>query len=301
MKFYVPAGKHTQREFPFLPSGRFYRVTDTSHDGNWPNNDPNHGRAKPYLATVPQHEGYPADLAGGKTIGQAWGMLRYRPLLAQGEFLDALAGDTTLIHSQTAPFLRPARPELGGEATFDFSSPYVLVDGLLETELTGTGVRIEIRTMAPKPAKATEPERWSPWQLLSQGPGPRKMELGRPRFNGKDISIHGTYRFQIRVTVDGEAGRVVSPGLSALSLRLYFENGIMSIPRIFAGANTIRFRLRAAADLRAPVEVVYHYETALGKTQHSRTLRPSDFKDNLASYPLDAPGLQRCNSISISY
>ena len=39
-KFYVPAGKHTERETPFLPAGRFYRVTETSHNGNWPQHDP---------------------------------------------------------------------------------------------------------------------------------------------------------------------------------------------------------------------------------------------------------------------
>ena len=41
-KFYVPAGRHTEREFPFLPSGRFYRVTESSLEGNWPKYDPNH-------------------------------------------------------------------------------------------------------------------------------------------------------------------------------------------------------------------------------------------------------------------
>ncbi len=33
-EFYVPAAKVAQREWPFLPSGRFYRVTEASLNGN---------------------------------------------------------------------------------------------------------------------------------------------------------------------------------------------------------------------------------------------------------------------------
>ena len=56
-KFYVPHGQQTKREFPFLASGRFYRVTDKSHGGNFAKYDPNYKKALPYLATVPGRPG----------------------------------------------------------------------------------------------------------------------------------------------------------------------------------------------------------------------------------------------------
>ena len=54
-KFYVPAGRHTQREWPFLPSGRFYRVTETSHQRNWPQVRPQL-RARPALLVISSHQ-----------------------------------------------------------------------------------------------------------------------------------------------------------------------------------------------------------------------------------------------------
>src|SRR5579862_2070122 len=61
-KFYVPTGPHTQKEEAFLPSGRFYRVTETMLDGNWVKYDPNHQKAKAYLASIPKNEGYNQDV-----------------------------------------------------------------------------------------------------------------------------------------------------------------------------------------------------------------------------------------------
>lgn len=147
-KFYVPAGKHTQREWPFLASGRFYRVTDTSHAGNWSKHDPNYRRVEAYLSVVPTDEGYPADLAGGRSIGQAYGMLEYRPPLESPASADALESGATLIRSAQAPHLRPRTLEGGGEAVFDIRSPYVLVDGTLTAG--AKGAEIEIRTLQAK-------------------------------------------------------------------------------------------------------------------------------------------------------
>ncbi|MFB3825953.1 MAG: hypothetical protein ACE15B_04255 [Bryobacteraceae bacterium] len=300
-KFYRPAGKHTEREWPFLPAGRFYRVTETSLDGNWPKYDPNYRRARPYLERVPSDEGYGADVAGGRTIGQAWGAIRYRPVLSRAEMLDALAPGSTLVHSPEAPYLRTAQPGGGGEAVFDFRCPYVLVDGTLEIELAGKGTRIEMRTLAAKRGHAAEPDVWSAWQTLAAEPGPQTIELGRPRFNGKDVSIHGVYRFQLRLAVGADAARTAPAGLSALRLDLFFENGIMSIPQIFAGRNAMRFRVRDAASLRGPVEVVYRYRTAAGARSVRRSLMPAEFRNNEAVWTMDAPGLTRCDSVSVSY
>ena len=75
----------------------------------------------------------------------------------------------------------------------------------------------------------------------------------------------------------------------------------MSIPQIFAGKNTVRFRLRDAAKLTGPVKVVYQYQTAAGECTHTEILRVGDFQSNIATYTLDAPGLVRCTSLVVSY
>lgn len=300
-KFYVPAGVHTQREWPFLASGRFYRVTESSHQGNWPARDPNYRKAIPYLSAVPAGEGYPEEVAGGRTIGQAYGVIRYQPALASPAYLDALAPGATLVHSAAAPYLRPADLASGGEAVFDIRSPYVLVDGSLSAALAGEGAELAIRALQPKPRTAAEPDSWTEWQTLGGGRGTQAVELGRPRFNGRDVSIHGVYRFQLRVRVAPAAGRKSPAGLSALSLRLYFENGIMSIPPLFADRNTLRMRVAGGAALSAPLTVTYRYQAGSRDRTHRQVLRPSDFKDGEAAYTVDAPGLTRATSVSISY
>ncbi len=300
-EFYVPAAKAAQREFPFLPTGRFYRVTEASLNGNWPKYDPNYKKAEPYLVTVPSGEGYSPDMAGKRSIGQAWGRIRYTPDLRGGDFTDALAPGATLVHAKTAPYLRPRETGGGGEATFDFYSPYVLVDGALTAKLAGDGVKLEIRTLAPKPAGEADPDVWSRWQTLDFDPRGGAIQLGRPRYNGRDVSIDGTYRFQIRVSVSSNANPTAPAGLNSFGLQLYFENGIMSIPQIFAGRNTIHFKLDNAANLRAPVRVTYTYQTAAGERSQVNVLRASDFHGNTAQYSFAAPGLIRCKSLVIAY
>ena len=245
-KFYVPAGAHTKREWPFLPSGRFYRVTDSSHGGNWPAHDPNYRRAQPYLATIPDGQGYPHDLAGGRTIGQAYGVI-----------------ESTRLVSLT-----------NGQAVVDFISPFVLVDGTVETP---ANTAIEIRTLQAKPRNTAEPDLWSPWSPLPAA--------------GTLDAIHGVYRFQLRL-------RAASP--VRLVTKLYFENGIMSIPPLFAGRNTLRLRA-APGSIDAPVTITYRYDTASGETSWSRTLQPAAFASGEAVFTADAPGLIRCRSVSIAY
>lgn len=300
-KFYHPASARANRELPFLPSGRFYRVTDTSHDGNWPKYDPNYTRAKPYLATVPKGEGYDAELEGGKTIGQAWGQTEYRPDLASGDLNDVIAPGSTLSLAKSAPYLRAKDPNAGGSAILDFYSPYVLVDGELDAAFAGPSgnTTIDLRTLTAK-ALPDEEDRWSEWQTLPAPGNSMKIELGRPRFNGRDVSIHGVYRFQIRVNVKGDSQHRAA-GLSAFQMKLYFETGIMSIPPLFAGNNDMRFELGDASRLRGPVTISYAYESKSGGRTHEQRLQPSDFKNNTATYRVSAPELVRCRSVSIHY
>jgi hypothetical protein len=115
------------------------------------------------------------------------------------------------------------------------------------------------------------------------------------------VSIHGAYRFQLRLSVEARAGRTASAGLNAFKLALSFENGIMSIPQIFAGANTVRFQVRDESALRGPVKVAYRYETSAGEKVHTQVLKPADFHGNEAAYTLNAPGLVRCRSVAVGY
>ncbi|MBK9167179.1 MAG: hypothetical protein IPM24_06910 [Bryobacterales bacterium] len=292
-QFYVPAGAHAKKELPFLPSGRFYRVTETSHGGNWPKWDPNHPRARAHLADIPRGEGYPDDLAGGRPIGQAYGVMTYDAPLGKAGALDAVLPGATLVPVPDAPYLRPAGTA-AGEAVFDFRLPYVLVDGTLNAVLAGAADRVEFRVQLAKARHAGEPDVWTDWQTLFHGHGSHRADLGRARFNGRDASVHGAYRFQVRVRA-AQGG-----GLSALSLRLFFENNIMTVPPLFAGRNAMRFRATVAPE--APVEVVYRYDTAArGPDKRRHRLRPEDFVGQEARFSVDAPGLVRCRSVSIRY
>ena len=82
------------------PSGRFFRVTDKMFDSNYEKNDPNFKRMEAYLETVPQDEGYPEEMAGGRTIGQAWGSMEYVAPLSGSGYSDAVTANTGMLHSQ---------------------------------------------------------------------------------------------------------------------------------------------------------------------------------------------------------
>ncbi len=303
-KFYVPAGYESKGEEPFRPSGRFYRVTETMLDGNWVKYDPNYSKCAPYVTTVPKNEGYNSDVSGGRTIGQAWGCLIYQPDLKDPRFLEDSAANSDLKHFSTAPFLRSAQKDGGGWVIYDFCSPYVLVDGVLSGEWMASAQdqpALEIRTLLPKPQAETEPDGWSEWQSVQKEPGLFRCELGRPRFNGKDVSIHGRYRFQVRLSLQPNVHRTTPAGLKSIKLEAYFENGIMSIPRIVAGANTVHFKVKDSSAIASPLKVVHRYQTLSGERAHTKVLRSSDFRNNVATYGFDAPGLTRCNSLVITY
>src|SRR5690606_5649847 len=191
-----------------------------------------------------------------------------------------------------------------GSLVIDFYNPYIFVDGTLTGNLTATeadGARVEIRTLAPKPNTTSEPDNWSEWQILHEGGDPFKIELGRVRYNESEVSIHGKYRFQVRISFRENPSRVQPVGLNSLALDSYFETGIMSIPQIFAGDNRVHFKVNDSSQVEAPIEVIYEYQTDSGRQQHRQLLRPGDFVKNVATYQLSAPGLKRCNSLTIRY
>ena len=224
-------------------------------NGNWVKFDPNYQLAKAYVETVPKDQHYNVDVAGGRTIGQAWGRMLYEPDLKNPEFLQVSPITTDLAHHTSSPYLRPSSRTGGGSATFDFYSPYVLVSGVLTGEWVGSqedGFRIDLRTMEPKATNLGQPDVWSPWQTLSSKAGAFQIPLGKERFNGKDCSVYGTYRFQVRFSIAPNAARKAEAGLNSLKLETSFENGIMSIPRIIAGKNAIHLKVAEQAKLEVP-------------------------------------------------
>ena len=293
-KFYTPASPRAQREEPFLPAGRFYRVTESMFDGNWPKHDPNYRKAKPYLTRVPTDEGYNSEVRGGLTLGQAWGRILYTPDLASSDAGAALTPDSSM---QTAsPYLHAQAGRGEQSATFDLYSPYVLVDGVVRGSLAGDA-RLQIRTLGPKSVSAASEDRWSSWRGLVDEPGDFEVSLDR---NSPEHGLHGIYRFQLRVVAETPARATTPSGLVSLRLNASFETGIMSIPQLFDGSNTVRFRVREGVP-REPVQVVYRYETAQGERTAELSFEPSELQDGEAVRVVDTPGLTRCNAVSIQY
>jgi len=291
-------------EDKFLPSGRFYRVTDKMFDGNWVHCDPNHEKCAPYLVTVPDDQGYPVEMHGGRTIGQACGEINYAPQWNQLDDVESAGVRTDMILSKEAPYLRPRESTDAGEAVLDFYCPYVLVNGTLSGHWAASAEdrpTIQMRTLRSKRGSRQEEDQWSPWQTIQTDPGEFQVQLGRERFNETDVSIHGKYRFQLRLSLATNTQRQNTAGLSALNLNLTFENGIMSIPRIHAGSNIIRFKVQDASAIAGPIQVVYQYQTSQGPQSHSQTLVRTDFVDNEAQYTIDAEDFVRCDLLRIKY
>ncbi len=63
----------------------------------------------------------------------------------------------------------------------------------------------------------------------------------------------------------------------------------------------MRFRIADESALTAPIAIHYRYETAAGEKTLRQVLRREDFKNGEAEFSVDAPGLTRCRSVSISY
>ena len=120
-------------------------------------------------------------------------------------------------------------------------------------------------------------------------------------YNGRDLGIHGVYRFQLRFSLQPNPARFSDVGLARLRLETYFENGIMSIPRIVDGLNVIHFKLREGSKPKGPISVSYRYQTPSGERSHEQVLNPGDFQDSVATYRFKADGLIRCNSLKIAY
>jgi len=75
--------------------------------------------------------------------------------------------------------------------------------------------------------------------LTTAKPGPFQVTWDRTDAAQGESSFHGAYRFQLRLCVKAKAA-ASRLGLADLGIVAYFNNGIMSLPRIFTGDNTKR-------------------------------------------------------------
>ncbi len=302
-KWFIPGVKRVSNQF--LPEGRFYRVGASMVGADGIQSDPNFKLMKPYMTRVPVGMGYPEYIEGDLSLGQAWGKISWAPDLASGAIEDAKVSGQGLVSSSAAPFVRPEGSG-EGEWVLEFYMPYVMVEGYVTGELAGdTADKLEVsfRSQVAKPRNLADPDQWLPWKTLAAKPGHFQARLDRGDAALGESSLHGTYRWQLRIRLaEGEDPGVVA-GINKLALFGYFENGIMSIPQLFEGRNTVRFKVDDPSEVKGDIEVTYRWQTADGESSHLKRIVPGEmfYKDSEAVYVIEAPGLIRCNSLTISY
>ncbi len=302
-KWFVPGVEGISDQF--LSEGRFYRVGASMVGADGLKNDPNFKLMRPYMTRVPVGMGYPEYIEGDLSLGQAWGKVTWVPDLAAGAIEDAKVSGQGLVCSQQAPYLRPGGGG-AGEWVLEFYMPYVMVEGFVIGELAGdSGDKLEVafRSQVAKPNSLADPDQWLPWKILAAKPGHFQARLDRGDAARGESSLHGVYRWQLRIRLAEGGGPGAAAGLESIRLLGYFENGIMSIPQLFDGRNTVRFKLDDPSQLKGDIEVTYRWQTDEGESSHTKRIVPGEafYKDNEAVYVIDAPGLIRCNSLTISY
>ncbi|MGW8181834.1 MAG: hypothetical protein ACWGQW_24150, partial [bacterium] len=238
-------------------------------------------------------------------LGQAWGRVKYEPNLLRGDLKEAFLEGAGLATASEIPFLRPSADGGQGEWILEFVSPYILVDGFIRGELLGGEsdvIEVAFRSQVPKRFGLSEPDKWKPWKVLASKPGPFRVGLDIADSAEGSSSFHGTYRYQMRFRFQAAAA-ASQVGLADFGIVSFFENGIMSIPQIFAGGNTIRFKVGDAAEIQSDIYVTYTWEDRAGEPgRHTKQITPElFFKENEAVYTINAPKLWRCNSLVISY
>jgi len=202
-QLYVPAGFENKGENVSAVSGRFYASTeDNGSTGTGLTNDPNlrwwllRERRSGSMRDTTQ------EVVVGKTHGAGWGKMTYEAPLAGPVFLRTPRRDGFSYRPLRA-LLAPRSTDCRGQAAFDFYSPYVLVMPVTGEWAASLADRpqIEIRVLEPKPRFQSDPDVWSDWQVIASAGGPFRIELGGRGFNGRDASIHGVYRFQLRFSL----------------------------------------------------------------------------------------------------
>ena len=226
-------------------------------------------------------------------------MLRYAPQLPGRNGSTRSSPGATLVHSPTAPICGPrGRPRAAARCSTSTAPT------CWWTARWQWSSRARARGWKCAPLRRRRLKRRG-----SRTPGPpgRRWQGNRRATRWNWAGRASTARtsastvctdFSCGCAVPADAGRATPAGLSALRLHLYFENGIMSIPRLFgrrATPSASGFATRRAC--ARPVEVDLPLPD-LGRRQIAqRTLRPRDFRGNEACGPWTRRG---CSAATLS-
>jgi hypothetical protein len=288
--FYVPQvmatsystqGKHYRQAVEWGPSTTNWNAQEDAY--NFP-------KCEPYLklANDPKEDYF----YRMHTLFFSTGTSTYRPDLTSEAYLDGVHGTPTLVRGATAPYLRPGAAGTPQSVVFKVVNPYILADGRIIADVAcgaGDAATLSIST-----------DGGANWNQVASGAGSKDVNIGKSRFNATQMSVTGKYEFLLKF--ECRAGTNPSTvGLEALRIDTVFDSSLMSLPRLVAGANTLRFKVSDSKAVAAPITVTYRWKTGTADATHTREIRPSDFAGNEATYQVQAPGLTRCVSYTVEY
>ncbi len=219
------------------------------------------------------------------------GTLTYQADLWSDAYLDAVDGPSSLVRSNTPPYLRPRATGVPQSVTFRVRSPYIMADADLTAGIA-KGPDDSARLLLSTDGGVS-------WDELSILDGAVKANLGMTRFNGTQ-SVTGKYDYLVRFEFTA-ARDPATVGLSQLSLTTHIDGSLNALPRLAEGHNTVRFRVNDAQAISAPIRVGYRWQAGSREYTALRVLAPSEFSAHQASFVIDAPGLTRCTSYSFAY
>lgn len=289
--FFAPAAQASY----FGPQGRHYRAA-SEWDGSvshWNAEEDryNFPKVEPYL--TPCSDAGDLYFHGQHTLYLVGsGTQVYEADLWSEAYLDAVEGEPGLVRSASPPYLRPDRAGEPRAITFEVRVPYVIADAEVEAAVA-RGPRDSARLLLSTDGGLS-------WDELSAGTGAVSVNLGRERFDGRHQSVCGKYGFLLRFECEA-ASDPASVGLGRLRLSTHIDGSLNALPRLEEGANTVRFKVREASAVVAPVEVEYRWMAGESERRDSRTLLPEELRAGEASYGVDAAGLTKLLSYGFAY
>lgn len=216
-------------------------------------------------------------------VRQAHGALLFAPLL-NGRFADSLYQPAVNIATGgEGRTLRPAKAGKPAELVYLVQTPYVIVDSKMAGDfLLGEGgqakVSISLADWRQRDSTLEQvvPEKpvWKTVWESGAGPGARNM-----RRVESDLSLRGEYKFLVKVQMLA-ARNVASVEMSRLAFTVRFQEGVMALPRLLPGENTIRM-VGGAVPAGYQILATYTWDDTEGQmhtASHSATQLPATFK-----------------------
>lgn len=309
MNWYLPRGARIERRWAPGPDfyapqaqaasfgalGRHFRqaLEWPPSDSHWNGNEDlyNFPKVEPYLRLCTD----PDDIwfYGQHTLYlTSAGTYEYEADLWSDAYLDAVEGEPGLVRATAPPFLRPGAAGEPRSITFRIRSPYIMGDATLAATVAagpGDAARFLLSTDAGET-----------WDEVASGEGRIEVNLGKARFDGVRQSVSGKYEYLVRF--ECEAARdPATVGLSRMRLTTRIDGSLNALPRLAAGANTVRFKVSDARAVEAPIRVEYRWGAGTAPGVHTKDLRPEDFGGNEVAWRVEAPDLTRCESYAFSY